>query len=191
MPPQSKPEPKEARPESSADAPAPPPVASAGGLKPWLPVVAAVVLAPAMSFAVAEFVLLPRLKKKLQAPEEPVPEKHEEPAKSSEHGGKKGEPTDPASFEFKDVVVNLAGTMGTRYLKTSFVVKGKQVRTVFEADKVRLADATLGVLSAVTLAELEQAGSRNILRGKLVNAYNQTLGKHVVDQVFFTDFVIQ
>lgn len=190
MPPAAKSEAKDAK-EASPPAAAPEAPAAAG-FKPWLPVIAAVVLAPALSFAVAEFLLLPRLRAKLSAPAEPpaAVEKKPEPAAGG-HGGGKAPAGDAATFDYKDVVVNLAGTMGTRYLKTSFVVTGKGVRSVFEGEKARLADVTLSVLSSVSLADLEQAGAKNVLRGKLVNAYNQALGKHVVDQVYFSDFVVQ
>jgi len=189
MPPTAKSDPKDGK-ETPPTAEAPP-APAASGVKALLPLIAAVVLAPALSFAVAEFVLVPRLRAKLSAPEEAAPEKKTEPARGQDRHGAKGEPLDPATFEYKDVVVNLAGTMGTRYLKTSFVVTGKGVRSAFESEKVRMADATLSLLSAVSLADLEQAGAKNVLRGKLVNAYNQALGKHVVDQVYFSDFVIQ
>jgi flagellar FliL protein len=47
------------------------------------------------------------------------------------------------------------------------------------------------VLSSLTLADLEEPGSKNVLREKLVAAYNQALGRRVVEQVYFSDFVIQ
>lgn len=189
MPPAAKSDPKDAK-ETPPAAEAPKADAPAG-FKALLPLIGAVVLAPALTFALAEFVLIPRLRAKLSAPAEAAPEKAPEPAHGGGGHGGKGEPVDDTKFDYKDVVVNLAGTMGTRYLKTSFVVNGKGVRSLFERDKARLADVTLSVLSAVSLADLEQAGAKNVLRGKLVNAYNQALGKHVVDQVYFSDFVIQ
>jgi flagellar FliL protein len=194
----AKTDPKEAKESAPAEAAAP--AAAGGGLKSWLPVIAALVLAPAISFAVAEFVLLPRLTAKLNAaPVAPAAEgEHAAPEAAAPdapaHGGKKGEKeagSGPGTYEFANVVVNLAGTMGTRYLKTSFVVTGKNVKPAFESDKARLTDVTLSVLSSLTLADLEEAGAKNILREKLVGAYNQTLGKHLVDQVYFSDFVIQ
>ena len=57
--------------------------------------------------------------------------------------------------------------------------------------KAKLTDITLNVLSSLTLADLEEPGSKNVLREKLVAAYNQALGKRLVDQVYFSDFVIQ
>ncbi len=205
---------KEAKDTASAGGTAAPVEASAakaksGGFKAWLPAIAAIILAPAATFGVAEYVLLPRLQAKLalpavdphaktdhataaaEEPEEAEPEKEEKGG----HGGKEGkEATGGPNYEFSNVVVNLAGTMGTRYLKTSFIVTGvggKNVRNTFETQKAKLTDITLNVLSSLTLADLEEPGSKNVLREKLVAAYNQALGKRLVDQVYFSDFVIQ
>jgi len=181
-----------------------------GGISAWLPAIVAVILAPAATFGVAEYVLLPRLQAKLGAPAADAHGKaeagaeHEEPAEEApakeEKGGKggkegKGEGKEAGgNYEFANVVVNLAGTMGTRYLKTSFIVTGvggKSVKGVFDAQKAKLTDITLNVLSSLTLADLEEPGSKNVLREKLVAAYNQALGKRIVEQVYFSDFVIQ
>ena len=107
-------------------------------------------------------------------------------------GAKEGGPN-PATYEFQNVVVNLAGTMGTRYLKTSFIVTGADpaIKATFEAQKAKLTDVTLNVLSSLSLADLEEPGSKNVLREKLVQAYNQVLGKRVAEQVYFSDFVVQ
>jgi flagellar FliL protein len=194
-------------PAAPAAAPAAAAPAAGGGAKSWLPVIAALVLAPAATWATVEFVLVPRLTSKLAAPAHPAEgeaaAEHaaEAPAPAAHggggHGGKEGKEGKAAggpSYEFANVVVNLAGTMGTRYLKTSFLVTGAgnaDIKSIFEASKPRLTDVTLNVLSALTLADLEEPGSKNVIREKLVNAYNQALGKKVADQVYFSDFVVQ
>ncbi len=193
-----------AKPDTAAPAPAPAaaaPAAASGGAKAWLPVAAALLLAPVATWATVEFVLVPRLQKKLAAPAQgAAAEAPAEAAHGSGHGakdgkeGKEGKGAGGPSYEFANVVVNLAGTMGTRYLKTSFLVTaagGVDIKTIFENAKPRLTDVTLNVLSALTLADLEEAGSKNIIREKLVNAYNQALGKKIADQVYFSDFVVQ
>lgn len=181
-------EPKEAAPASPAAESAP----RGGALKAWLPALLAILLAPAATFAVAEYVLLPRLQAKLALPADGavMPTPGAKPGETIEKD-KDGKEIPTSTHEFNDVVVNLAGTMGTRYLKTSFVVTGKGAKTTFETDKARLTDITLSVLSSLSLADLEEPGSKNVLREKLVAAYNQALGRHVVDQVYFRDFVIQ
>ena len=47
------------------------------------------------------------------------------------------------------------------------------------------------MLSSLTLADLEEPGAKNVIREKLVTAYNQALGRKVAEQVYFSDFVIQ
>jgi flagellar FliL protein len=195
-----------AAPATPAPAAAP---ASAGPSKiaALLPVILVVVLAPAVSWAVAQYVLLPQFEKRIaaavaapavpgHAAEAAVEEAPAPAAESGGHGssGKKGEAPGAANtYEFPNVVVNLAGSMGTRYLKTTFLVtgKGKDVRKTFTDEKPKLLDVTLNVLSALTLADLEEAGAKNIIREKLVQAYNQAMGRKIADQIYFSDFVVQ
>jgi flagellar protein FliL len=186
--PTAKSEPAPAAPAGSAGAKLP------GALKAWLPVVASLLLAPVATWAAVEFVLLPHLQKKIAAGAAPAAAAPSPGGKEGKEG--KGGKEGPAalSYEFQNVIVNLAGTMGTRYLKTSFIVTGAKdsdIRNVFEAAKPRLTDVTLNVLSSLTLADLEEPGAKNVIREKLVGVYNQALGKKVADQVYFSDFVIQ
>jgi flagellar FliL protein len=47
------------------------------------------------------------------------------------------------------------------------------------------------VLSALSLADLEEAGAKNLIREKLVTSYNEALGHKLAEQVYFSDFVVQ
>lgn len=184
--------------DAKPDAPGVAPAPARGGFGAWLPAILTLLLAPVATWAGVEFVLLPRLQKKIAAG--PAGEHAATPAAtSSGHGAKgkgreshEGKDTAP-NYEFQNVVVNLAGTMGTRYLKTSFLVTGADpnIKSVFEGAKPRLTDVTLNVLSSLTLADLEEPGAKNIIREKLVGAYNQALDRKVAEQVYFSDFVIQ
>jgi flagellar FliL protein len=181
-----------AAPAASATAAAPV-AAKSGGIKAWLPAIATLILAPVCTWAVGQYVLIPQLQKKLTAAPAGV-EAAAEPSHGEGHGkeGKDGKEGSP-NYEFQNVVVNLAGTMGTRYLKTTFLVTGAEpdIKTVFETNKPRLTDVTLNVLSSLSLADLEEPGAKNVLREKLVAAYNQALGRKVAEQVYFSDFVVQ
>lgn len=193
-------EPKDAVADKApAESAAPAAPARLAVLKAWLPAIAAILLAPVASFAVAQFVLLPRLQHKLAvATPVAVADDSAAGADDSSHGKENKEGKDgggASNYEFSNMVVNLAGTMGTRYLKTSFVVtpveKNGNIKSVFDGQKAKLTDITLNVLSSLTLADLEEPGAKNVLREKLVGAYNQALGKRMVDQVYFSDFVVQ
>jgi flagellar protein FliL len=192
-------------PAPAASAPAPAPEAAAPadaakrGSSSFLatlgPVVIVLVATPLLTWAVAEFLLMPRLEKRLASAVTgaDASAKPSAPAEVSTEP-KKGEPGATANtYEFSNIVVNLAGTMGTRYLKTSFLVTGidTSLRTAFETNKPKLTDVTLNVLSSLSLSDLEEAGAKNLIREKLVIAYNQTLGKRVAEQVYFSDFVVQ
>jgi flagellar FliL protein len=179
--------------------------AKGGALKAWLPAILAILVAPATCWAVAEFVLLPKLQAKLAVAASPEGAAHAAPAADKASGGhgekKKGQggkeeggAAGGVTYAFSNVVVNLSGTMGTRYLKTSFVVTGLKPDTIkpaFEENKDKLTDVTLGVLSSLSLSDLEEPGAKNVLREKLVTAYNQALGSRVAEQVYFSDFVVQ
>lgn len=199
----TKPEAAAPAPAPQAAAPAPSAEARPSAIKSLMPVILVVVLAPVVSWAVAQFVILPQFEKKLSkivaapaaeagAAEEPAAAEAPEGGGESAEG-KKGEAGAANSYEFANVIVNLSGTMGTRYLKTTFKVIGKDntLRATFESNKDKLLDVTLNVLSSLSLADLEEVGAKNIIREKLINSYNQALGKKTADQVYFTDFVVQ
>ncbi len=209
----------EAAPAGAAAAPAADAAPKGGGIAAFLPLIIALVLAPVISWVVAEFVLLPRMKLQLaaalpaaaagnghgaeaahaEAPKaEPKAEaKKAEPKKAEAKKGEKkeghgGEGESADGYKFENIVVNLSGTMGTRYLKVSFLVTGKEnLRELFDERYPQLLDATLNTLGSLTLADLEEVGSRNLIRARLIAAYNEVLGVRVVEQIFFSEFVVQ
>jgi flagellar protein FliL len=194
-----------ATPPKNESAPAAAPAAPAAPagkslLSTLLPVVLVVILAPVVSWLVMQYVMLPQLEKRLAAAGSAPAAAQEAPvaapaAEKSGHSAKKGEaaPVPPNTYIFSNVIVNLAGTMGTRYLKTTFMVTGsdQKLHDTFIANQPKLVDITLNVLASLSLADLEEAGAKNIIREKLVNAYNQALGRKVVEQIYFSDFVVQ
>lgn len=208
---------KSEKPEAAAPAAAGADAApKGGGVAGFLPLIIALVLAPIISWVVAEFVLLPRFKSQLAAAlpagehgaVETASAGHGAPAKAEakaepKHEAKKAEPkkgghgggeseTPSGSYKFDNVVVNLSGTMGTRYLKTSFLVSGKDnLSSLFEERQPQLLDATLNTLGSLSLADLEEVGSRNLIRARLISAYNEVIGVRVVEQIYFSEFVVQ
>ena len=167
------------------------------GLKAWLPMIATLLLAPVCTWAVGQFVLIPQLQKKIAA----TPATEEAAAESGAHGGghggghggKDGKDGSP-NYQFENVVVNLAGTMGTRYLKTSFLVTGADanIKAVFEGEQAEAHGRhAQRALVAVRSPISRSPAPRTCIREKLVTAYNQALGRKVADQVYFSDFVVQ
>ncbi|CAM2827567.1 flagellar basal body-associated FliL family protein [Rariglobus hedericola] len=186
-----------------ASAPAEAGAAKKGGGSSMLPAIMAIVAAPAITWAVCQFVLIPQLKKELGSAAAGEPAHVAETAAEGGHGkeasghgkaAKGGEAASAASgYTFENIVVNLSGTMGTRYLKTTFLVTGSDgaIKSIFDEKRPALLDVTLNVLSSLSLADLEEAGSKNLIREKLIQSYNQALGRKVAEQIFFSDFVVQ
>lgn len=188
-----------------------------GGVAGFLPLIIALIVAPVLSWVVFEFVMLPRMKSQLLATasgeqtaataaaghgeaaaaepkaeakksEGKKPEAKKGEAKKGEHSASES----PGSYQFDNIVVNLSGTMGTRYLKTSFLITGKEnLAELFEKRHPELLDATLNTLGSLTLADLEEVGSRNLIRARLIAAYNEVIGVRVVEQIYFSEFVVQ
>lgn len=91
------------------------------------------------------------------------------------------------------ILVNVSGTMGSRFLQANISVVGakKNLSSLVEEFDAQLRDAASSVLAAKTLADLEKTGSRNLIKAELVGAFNHVLGQGSVTDVFLTDFAVQ
>lgn len=177
----------------TAAADAPPKAAS-----PWPALIAAVILMPAISYATAEFLLLPKLRGLITnasaegGQEAPAADSHGGGHGGGHGKGKEGAKTE-ASFDFDSVVVNLSGSMGTRFLKASFTTLGSNPKLpeIMAERKKQLLDVAINVLSARSMADLEAPGAKNVVRNELMANFNQALKSDLIEQIYFTDFVIQ
>jgi len=191
--------------EAAAAAEAPP----AKGASPWPALIAAIILMPAISYGTAEFLLLPKLRGLISQQAVDGGGEHAAggedahgggaAAKSGGHGGgshgkgKEGGAKGEATYDFENVVVNLSGSMGTRFLKVNFTTFGSNPKLpdIMAERKKQLLDVAINVLSARTLADLESPGAKNVVRNELLANFNQALKSDLVEQIYFTDFVIQ
>ncbi|MFP4157400.1 MAG: flagellar basal body-associated protein FliL [Opitutales bacterium] len=179
--------------------------ADKSGRVPWLPLVVVLLVVPIITIAGMEFVVIPKLKSALAVSSGAEPAaKAEKSAKADSdgggghggggHGGGKEAPSSPAtSYKFEEMVTNVAGTMGTRFIKTSFEVSGSSsdLRTKLRAREAQVQDAIMTVLAGRTIKELEAVGGRNALRIDLIEAINSALGQGMVDELYFLELIIQ
>jgi flagellar protein FliL len=189
-------------PAAAAAAPTPEP----GGIKPFIPLIANLVLMPVLAYVMTAFVLVPKLAKKVGAPETaPAAEAasahggdsahgatddHGAPANGAVTSGGKVKYSAPLS---KKTLVNVSGTMGTRYLLAEFILVGSSPNLkdqVLKAD-AELRDAAASALASKTIADLEKPGIRNLVRGELITIFNSILGKGAVSEIYLTEFAIQ
>jgi flagellar basal body-associated protein FliL len=129
---------------------------------------------------------------------EPAKDGHKADAAPASGGDKDKKPSvvyskDGWSYNFTNVVSNLTGSLGTKYVKCAFSVVSddQNIGVIVEENKSKLRDAALTVLSARSLADMEASGAKNILRSELAANFNKALNSNVVKQIFFTEFVIQ
>ena len=171
--------------------------APAKGASPWPALIAAIILMPAISYATAEFLLLPKLRGLIS---QQTVEAHGGAGKGDGHGaaqgahgkGKEGAKTE-SSYDFENVVVNLSGSLGTRFLKANFTTLGSNPKLpeIMAEKKKQLLDVAINVLSSRTMADLEAPGAKNVVRNELQANFNQALKSDLVEQIYFTEFVIQ
>ena len=161
------------------------PAPASGGFKAWLPLVASVLAMPVLAYATTQFVLLPQLQKGLGI----TPAVTEVRAK----GSKEGAEAKRESVPMNKLLVNVAGTMGSRYLLVSLSVVGADpdFKAKMTAHDPQLRDLACGALATKTIADLEKPGARNLIRSELISGFNNILGGPVVQEIYLTEFAIQ
>ncbi|MCB1122746.1 MAG: flagellar basal body-associated FliL family protein [Verrucomicrobiae bacterium] len=184
------------------------PKQSKGGKRglPLVPLLIVVLVVPVVTLALTEFVIIPRLQSSLGSGDSASHGKSEQGSSggghsssgggghgSSHDGGDHGDLGPQNTYEFKDVICNLSGTMGTRFLKVSFEVAGSDpdLSSMIRMKRPRVKDAIITTLSSRTIQDLEVPGGRNALRVALITAINQAIGFEAVEELFFTDFIVQ
>jgi flagellar FliL protein len=180
------------KPEEEAAAPKVAGSATGGGLKPWLPLLANLVLMPVMAYLTIALVLVPKM--------QGVSSSHGEggKSKSQAHGGsaessKEGAKTKVKASLKDKVMVNLAGSQGTRYLvaKITLVGSSESLKKLVEDNEEELRSAAGDVLRAKTISDLEKPGAQTVLRAELISVFSNILGSGQVDEILLTDFAIQ
>ena len=169
-----------------------------------MPIIAVVVLVPALCYAVMDFVIIPKIKTSLGAPAAPAKadahgaKKNSDPhaAKSGGHGGGGHGAVDaPAEgvAPFGSIIVNLAGSNNSRLLKATFDVKSEDpnIAAIIKENLPALRDAANTIMSSQTINSQDIASGRELIRKSLISQFNRLLGGEVIDQVYFSEFVVQ
>jgi len=168
-------------------APGPAPKKSSNAL---IPIIVVILLVPALCYGVMEFLVIPKLKSASGGGDHSKTESHDK-AKKDSHGGVK--PPGEHTVEFGATVVNLAGSGNSRYLRTNFMIASsdKDIQKIIDENKASLQDAAISVLSTQSLDALDGANGREVVRKGIISKFNRMLGAEVVDQIYFTEFIVQ
>lgn len=95
--------------------------------------------------------------------------------------------------KLKPMVANLKHSKGTRFMKVSIALEAssEEVAKELESLDTPLADRLLEKISTVEISDVDTSEGRNKLKREMLQDINDLLEKGVVNQVFFTEFVIQ
>ena len=189
-----------------------------GGVKAWLPLIVTIVAMPALAFATTKFIILPQVQSAISgsgaaaaAHGEASEGGHEAEADSGGHGGGEsaaashgssgggggghggGGGKGKATATINKMIVNVAGTMGTRYLLASvtLVGSGGDFKAKVDEHRDQLLDVATGTLSNKTIPDLERPGARNEVRAELLSVFNNVLGANAVKELYITELAIQ
>lgn len=178
-----------------------------GGFQAWLPLILSLVLMPVLAFATTKFLIIPKVVQARGAGHD-AEEGHDEAGHGAtknddDHGAKGGSDgkesgrgqgaSKKQTVPISKVIVNVAGSMGSRYLMTSFTLSGthKEFKTVIEENKDQLLDLANTAMASKTISDLEKPGARNQLRAELISIFNNALGGTLVQEIYFTEFAVQ
>ena len=153
-----------------------------------LPALLVIVLMPVISFAMFKFVMMPMIKAETASLAEAGHAEIKAEDITIEHGSEASH-----SFDFEPIVTNVKGTSLTRFLQVSFTIQSAYPNIADEVakKKVQMQDISSSVLGGLTLADLEKPEIKNIVRNQLKQGFNHAFGKPMVEEIYFSQFVVQ
>jgi flagellar FliL protein len=149
---------------------------------------------PALAFATTKFVLLPRMEHaSSNTPNSETTASESSAASGSKEGDKAAIGKTKVSVKMNKMLVNVAGTMGTRYLMSSITLVGEtpDFKSKIDDNQDKLMDLANSTLSSKTIADLEKPGARNVIRAELMTVFNNALGGPLVQEIYITELAIQ
>jgi len=119
---------------------------------------------------------------------------HSEPAAAkTEEENQKAESATQNIFLIKDIIVNPAGTNGTRFLLTTVGVEVStpEAQQELEKKEVQVRDLLNSILTSKGLTELVSTEQRELLRGEISKKIGEMLRTGKLKNVYFSKFIIQ
>jgi len=121
-------------------------------------------------------------------PSAPIVKEH--PASSAKEGAEGNKPV--TKFTIEELTVNIADTRGNRFVRAGvYFEAAPPVLEELEANRARMVDTLGQVLSSKTLDDLTSPSIRGNLRQELLGIINPTLKEGRVDNIYFTDLLVQ
>ncbi len=116
----------------------------------------------------------------------------EKPAEEAKAAPVESEPRE--IYLVDNIIVNPAGTNGTRYLSTSIGLEIEKSEESVEHMREKtpvVRDILIAVFSSKSLEELGSGEGKELIRKDILEKVNQALSPGSVSKVFFVDYVLQ
>ncbi len=116
---------------------------------------------------------------------------HAKPKKKKKAGGHGKESS--FIYTIKDIVINPAGTRGTRFLSVSFAfdLESAELEAELEKREPVIRDALITILSSKTVSQLTDPKQKEIVRYQIKKRVSMLLDTDELAGVYYTDFVLQ
>jgi flagellar FliL protein len=113
--------------------------------------------------------------------------------KKGGHGGGHGEGEKADFYHLENIIVNPAGSQGSRFLMASVAIQlpDSKVEARFKEREVMLRDIVISTLERQTMEQLNRPGARDSVRDELVRRIQPIAGTDEPLQIFMPQFVIQ
>ena len=148
----------------------------------------------AVGGATGTFVLAPRLVPPVAVVADSAAE-HGEGEKSEGEGehGQKEEGAAPKMVTLDNIIVNPAGSQGSRFLMTSVAIatEDEKLESSLRDRQVELRDKVTTVLEVMTMQQLTAVGARDTVKTRVQSMVVQMIGGRPKIKVFIPQFVIQ
>jgi flagellar FliL protein len=96
-------------------------------------------------------------------------------------------------YPMSQFVVNLLSEGGSKYLKVSLDIElsSQELSAEMDMKKALIRDIIIRTLSSKTFEEVSTIKGKDRLKDEIVNSINEVLADGQVNNIFFTDFVVQ
>jgi len=196
----------DANPQTAAPTPAPPAAAPAapapaaagaapaikpGGSPPFL-LIGVIVAALAAGGAAGALFVAPAITS-ARAGKHAGNQTVDDDGKDGKDGDKADSHTKPAVYKLENLIVNPAGSQGSRFLMTTvaFELPDEKMGTRFQDHEAQVRDLVMSTLERQTLDKLTRPGARDSLKQALVAAVAPVTGGSKRVRVYLPQFVIQ
>jgi len=117
---------------------------------------------------------------------------HRSKGESKSHGEGRGG-GESLMYEISDIVINPAGTGGSRFLSVSFgfELDSESEVIAFRTRDAVIRDALITILSSKTVAQLTDARQKEIIRYQIKKRVTDLMKTDQLAGVYYTDFVLQ